>query len=359
MATRTISVVGGNWSALTAWVEGAVPLASDDVVATTLSGTLTVDTASVCRSFDSTAAANGWLMNVNADVSIGDSGAGPSNVAIVFGSGNIISGNGSAVFNFVGSNATPQTINTNGIALNNNKVTFNGSGSWKLLANLNMGSVRILTLTQGTFDANGFTVTTGNFAGSNSNARTLVMGSGVWSLGGAGTVWTFAASTNLTFTNPGTINLTDVSSSPKTFAGGGLTYGVVNVTAGGTGILNFTGSNTYTSLNRSGTGTKSIKFTSGTTHTTSVFFAGTAGNLYTIAAVTAASAFTLAKTGGGNFNGGTIDFISLKDCTGPAGTNYAGAGSTLVSGNTNWSATAPPMLQTLVHSFARPRASSY
>lgn len=54
MATRTISDVGGNWNALTTWVEGAVPTAADDVVATPTSGNLTINGAANCKTADFT-----------------------------------------------------------------------------------------------------------------------------------------------------------------------------------------------------------------------------------------------------------------------------------------------------------------
>ena len=40
MATRTISDAGGNWNSTSTWVEGIIPTASDDVVATLTSGDL-------------------------------------------------------------------------------------------------------------------------------------------------------------------------------------------------------------------------------------------------------------------------------------------------------------------------------
>ena len=46
MATRTIAPGGGNFNATGTWVEGIVPVAGDDVVATAASGNLTVNAAS-------------------------------------------------------------------------------------------------------------------------------------------------------------------------------------------------------------------------------------------------------------------------------------------------------------------------
>ena len=52
MATRTISVAGGNWNATSAWDEAAVPIAGDAVVARGGgdSGNVTVNVASACAS---------------------------------------------------------------------------------------------------------------------------------------------------------------------------------------------------------------------------------------------------------------------------------------------------------------------
>jgi len=55
MAIRTVSNLGGNWTASTAWVEGSVPTASDDVVFTATSGNITVTSSgTVCRNLDFT-----------------------------------------------------------------------------------------------------------------------------------------------------------------------------------------------------------------------------------------------------------------------------------------------------------------
>lgn len=54
MATRTVSVAGGNYNVAATWVELAVPTSSDDVVFTSSSGNLTVNVNSSCKSFDAT-----------------------------------------------------------------------------------------------------------------------------------------------------------------------------------------------------------------------------------------------------------------------------------------------------------------
>lgn len=53
MAIRTISNMGGNWNATGTWVENAVPIAGDDIIATSTSGNLTVNVATAnMRSVD-------------------------------------------------------------------------------------------------------------------------------------------------------------------------------------------------------------------------------------------------------------------------------------------------------------------
>lgn len=58
MATRTISDAGGNWNAVGAWVEGATPVAGDDVVATATSGQLTINTTAACATVNFTGYTN-------------------------------------------------------------------------------------------------------------------------------------------------------------------------------------------------------------------------------------------------------------------------------------------------------------
>ena len=54
MATRTISNIGGNYSVIGTWVEGAVPTSADTIVATSTSGNLIINTASNAGSVDFT-----------------------------------------------------------------------------------------------------------------------------------------------------------------------------------------------------------------------------------------------------------------------------------------------------------------
>jgi hypothetical protein len=95
----------------------------------------------------------------------------------------------------------PKTITTNGRTIDC-PITFDGvGGSWQLQDALTVGSTRTVTLTNGSLDLNGKTLTTGIFSGSNSNARTIAFGStGKIVLVAGGSVWNFTTVTNLTVT---------------------------------------------------------------------------------------------------------------------------------------------------------------
>lgn len=133
-------------------------------------------------------------------------------------------------------------------------ITFNGvGGTWQLLDAFTC-SPNLITLTNGTFDTAGMTMSSGGFSSSNSNVRTLNIGAGTqWNLD-SGTPWDCATSTNLTLSVPSPESTyLFVNSSPSTFAGGGLSYpslgfGNMDLTITGTNtfyrLINVTGANT-------------------------------------------------------------------------------------------------------------------
>ena len=196
-----------------------------------------------------------------------------------------------------------------------------------------------LTLTSGTFDANGFNFTGVKVVATGTVSRTLAVGSGTWTISGVTTTTWQASATGLTVTGSGTISMTGATA--KTFVGASVNYGSVVLNQGGAGALTVSGSNTFGDITNTyaATGATSILFTSGTTQTVAAFTAsGAAAKLLTLNAVTAGSAFTLSKASGIV----SSDYLSLKDSTATGGaTWYAGANSTNTSGNTGWVFTAP------------------
>lgn len=142
---------------------------------------------------------------------------------------------------------TGKTITSNGKALGG-AVTFNGvGGAWTLQDAFNIGSSlgSDLTLTNGTFDTNGFTLTCYQLLSSNSNTRVLTLGASTVS---AQVQVSFSTSTNMTL-NAGTSHITMNNSGTQTFAGGGLTFYNVTIGNGGSNPqCNMSGANTFNNL---------------------------------------------------------------------------------------------------------------
>lgn len=157
-----------------------------------------------------------------------------------------------------------------------------------MLSNLTMSTVtNTFTLTSGSFNANGYDITVGLFSSSNTNARSLTLGSGTWNIIGSGaTAWNLATTTGMTLT-PGTATINMSSASAKTFAGGGYSYPKLN--QGGAGALTLTGSNTFNTISNT-VQPATVSFTAGTTTTvTNFMLSGVSGSLITIGSVTAAT----------------------------------------------------------------------
>ena len=241
---------------------------------------------------------------------------------------------GNSITTFAATSGT-KTITTNNATLDF-PITQDGvGGTVQLAGDLTLGSTRTLTLTNGTFNTANNNVTVGLFASTNSNVRTLNMGSGTWTLGGTGTVWDTATSTNLTVTpSTSTIVLSDTSATARTFAGGGLTYN--NLTIGGTtgtSTLTFTGSNTFNTLSSTKTVAHTILFTASTTNTFTTFnINGTAGNVVTIGSPSALN-HTLAKAGGGTV---TADYLSISRSTATPTLTWLATNSTDGGNNSGW-----------------------
>lgn len=234
--------------------------------------------------------------------------------------------------------------------LNTNGVSF-PSAAQAMSVNAVGGTVQLLSafttlnnfaLNYGTLDCNGYNFTCSNFSTSNSNTRSILFGSGTFTItGSGGSAWDATTSTNLSTTvSTATISMTNAAA--KTFNGGGKTYPTLD--QGGAGTLTIGGSNTFNNISNSysATGATAITFTASTTQTVAGFTAtGTSGKILTLTSSTAGTATNMTLTGGGKVS---VDYLSVKDShVTPATTTwYAGANSTNVSGNTGWIFTVPP-----------------
>jgi hypothetical protein len=212
---------------------------------------------------------------------------------VIISSGMTVSASAGA-FNFVATSGTQQ-ITTNGKTLDF-PITQNGvGGTVQLQDNLTMGSTRTFTLTNGTLDLDGNTLSAGLFSSSNSNTRTLAFGTnGELAVTGSGTTaFNAGTSTGLTVTGTtSTINM--ASASPKTFAGGGATY-PITLKQGGLGTLSITGANTFNNMTND-VSPCTIIFPASTTNSFYNFNVnGTAGNLVQLRSSTTGTRYTLAR----------------------------------------------------------------
>jgi hypothetical protein len=232
------------------------------------------------------------------------------------------------------SGSTTKTITTNGETIGD--VTINSSlGTVLLGSDLTLGTTKDLIITAGTFNANNYNVTVGRFASSNTNTRTITMGSGTWTLADDGAVWNVATTTNLTFNkNTANIVLSDTSNNARSFAGGSLTYN--NLTIGGstgTSTLTITGTNTFATLASTKTVAHTITFPNVTTTVSDWTISGSAGNIVTLQRTGASGTWSIDKTGGGEI---VATFLTVSNsAASPAATWYADT-STDGGGNTGW-----------------------
>jgi len=231
-------------------------------------------------------------------------------------------------------------------------ITFAGvGGTWLLNDNLTLGSglSKILTLTNGTLNANNFNVSAGAVWSNNGNARGLVMGSGTWSLTGKWLIWDFATTTNLIhYVNTSSISITDTSTSSRYFYSGyfnsgyftstysgSVLYNTVNI-GGATGNSKFviTGSAYYKGLTTSKTQGLTMLFNNGSNVVENFLFTGSAGNNITLANLDPYGTFSLIKSTTGLVSS---NFLNIANSVVyPASTWYAGSNSVDYGNNTNW-----------------------
>jgi hypothetical protein len=240
---------------------------------------------------------------------------------------------------FASTNATVRTITTNSNTLDF-PITFNGvGGSWQLQDALTVGTSRAITLTRGSFDSNTKTITCGTFNYNNTNTKTLtITNSSITITSGTSTSGFVGSSSGTTFNISGlSVTFTSVSSgqtalcnpnftlptATMSLPSGTLIIGnlVTAITANITTLTNTVTPCTF-SLNTGMTGLNVANFNVN----------GTAGNLVVLNAVTAGTAKTITKTGGGITD---VDYLNIQDSTATGGTWLAGANSYGVN-TTGW-----------------------
>jgi hypothetical protein len=240
-----VTAAGGSWSGNN-WAASSgggastdnFPLAQDTAVientGLNTSATVTLDSAIVNISgINLSTRTNAMTLSLGTNINIYGN--------LTCGSGTTYSS--STTLTFIGRNT--QTITSAGIAINGPVTIDSYGGTVELADALNIGSNNVLTVTNGTFDTKNYNVTASSLSSSNSNVRTINLGSSTVTLSGTSPVL-FTTSTNLTF-NAGTSQI-DMSGN-SSFGGGGNTFYNVSFTrtsANSSHVIN--GTNTFNSV---------------------------------------------------------------------------------------------------------------
>lgn len=321
-------IAGAKWAATAGGATGAsVPTTADDVFFTNLStGICTIATGNTgAKSINCT----GFTGAIAGTAAITVAGSVTLVTAMIYGHTGTMTFTGTGTLTTAGKTFSAVTVNGSGITL-----TLGGA--------LNTGT-RNLTVTQGTFDAAGYNVTINNFASSNSNVRTVTMGSGLWTLSGTGTVWNTGTITNLTFNkNTADILLSNTTATSRSFTSNPLSFNKLTI-GGATGTSSFfiSGQMTLSELASTKTVAHTVTFNAGASGMTidTWSITGTAGNVVTVNSNVAGIQRNFNLT---NVTSG-IDYLSVKDiAVNQANRFYVGANSTDGGNNSNVIFTAPP-----------------
>ena len=327
-ATQTYTGGTGSWSDVTKWTS-RVPLPQDNVLMSGVTGgTITADMPRLGKSIDWTGASGSPTWAV-------------STAGTWYGSLTLISGmtlTQTTTMFAEGRGSFTLTSAGRTFAASMEIVMIGGTMTLQdAYINTNVGNG--LLIRNGTFVDNGMSITTAITNSSNANTRAITK-TGNWTVTGTGTVWNYGTTTGLTFSDTGTITLSDTSASSKTFAGGGLTYNNLSISGGGAGAVIITGANTFASIEC--VGPKTITFPSATTTTVSNWLiAGSSGAVITVNAssTTQASVSKPSGTVASNYL-----LLNSSNATGGA-TFYAGTNSTVNdASNTGWIFTNAPVV---------------
>ena len=181
-----------------------------------------------------------------------------------------------------------------------------------------------ITLTRGTFDAKNYNLTCNTFSSSNSNVRTIFLGSSTVSISGN---LIFTTNQNLTF-NAGTSQI-NMTGQVGTIGGGSQTFYNVSFTSLISGTRTIQGINTFNQLSSVSTVAHTIDFSSNQTIGTWLIN-GSSGNIVTVKSNVAGTRRTINLT---NVTSG-IDYLSVKDI-GITDANKFYVGSNSIDGGNN------------------------
>ena len=234
---------GNNWSNSSG---GAVstdyfPLPQDTATINNSSNaTLNIDFG-YTSTFDASARTSAITVNFTSSATAYGDWKNGSGVTLAASSALTFSGGGTQTITSAGKTfSCPITVDTYG-------------GTVQLADALNIGS-QVLAVTNGTFDTKGYAVAAGSLSSSNSNVRTITLGSSTLTFSGTSPI-VFTVATNLTFlAGTSIINSVVTLSGGVTTNLGGQTYNNFTFTNNSTSTLErtITGANTFNNLTLSG-----------------------------------------------------------------------------------------------------------
>lgn len=237
-----------------------------------------------------------------------------------------------------------QTITTNGQSIPGVIYFFQSGGSTHQLLDNFTASGAVSMGYGGSGDAvldlNGYSITTPIFTINASGNKALTFGAGASiNCTSTGTVFTGQSGTTIADIANAHIILSNTTSSARTFAGGGLTYGKLTIGgATGSSTLTITGSNTFGEIASTKTVAHTISFANGTTTTVGTWsVTGTAGNVVTLSSP---GTWSIVSTGSALEN---VDFLTVSSSTAtPADIWYAGTNGVNGGSNSGWIFTSKP-----------------
>jgi hypothetical protein len=239
---------------------------------------------------------------------------------------------GASEHNFRGTGT--QLITSNGVIFDQ-PIGLSGTGTYSLQDAFVTGSTRLITLTTGTLQTNGYSLTSGTFSFGGSGTKTLTFtNSTVTITGGSSTTGFTGSLTNTTLNLTGNVIVFTTAGTALLNAGGNGT--VPAVTMGGTGQLIIGQSGTAPTVttlsNTVSPCTISLLSTIGQLNVTNFNLSGTAGNLVTLNSSVAGTARTISKSSG------TVNayYLNIQDSTASGGAVWNAQFSTDAGNNTGW-----------------------
>ena len=289
---------GGNWNDTAHWSDSpggssgaTTPIAHDTVIfdansITSSSQTITVTTAvwHLGTDLDFSAVANTPALSI---LNLGQRKITKNSLTL----GTMTQTTNSGVFEIqmISADGDDSVLTTNGVVMTSPPmfiVIGSSGGSWSLADDLVTTGTGTsgLGIRNGTFNTNNNSITapswTVGLVAPLGYEATFNMGTATHVFNGAPTGWNvwITSATNVTI-NPSSsvIKFTNNSTTQKTFAGEGLTYGDVWIATAGTGVFNITGDNTFADLEIDAG--REVRFAAGSTQTLTTLTAlGTEGS---------------------------------------------------------------------------------